>query len=78
MVNKYPKEPRVYMRMERLIEEGLCNKQVLAQIKKEFPDHRTRLEQVANERYEMRRVGCDIPTSVQARHRKGSKFDLKP
>ncbi len=74
MANKHGAELRVYVRIKELIEKGLCNKQVLERIRTEFRDHRTGPEQVRYWRSVMRHSSRfkDIPTSVEARHRKAT------
>jgi hypothetical protein len=74
MANKHRGEPRVYVHMTGWIREGLCNQEVLEQIRRKFPDHRTSPEQVRARRCQLRQRGEDIPTSVEARQRKRTKL----
>jgi hypothetical protein len=70
MANKHRGEPRMRKLMKKLIREGLCNQEVLAAIRHEFPQHKTRAEQVRACRSELRRWDQNVLTSVEARHRR--------
>ncbi|MEM7470978.1 MAG: hypothetical protein AAF340_06445 [Pseudomonadota bacterium] len=51
----------------KLIKEGLPNQEVLARVRKEFPDASTTMDSVSWYRSAMRRAGEDVPTSIEAK-----------
>jgi hypothetical protein len=70
MANKHRGVPRVYPRVDELIKQGLPNLEVLAVIRKEFPQHRTSAEQIRFRRQSLRVRFKNIPSSVEARRRR--------
>lgn len=60
-------------RVEKLLRDGMDNVEILDRIREEFPKLCTTRQQIRSFRYELRRNGENIPTSIQARHRNNTK-----